>query len=546
MSDDSLNSELNARITAAAMQLKVGQAATKRKAAKELYELCSAHRTDAARAIPALLPCLGDADPQVREKAEWALAYCGPAALPGLIQSLADESPVVRRHAADAMSHMGDKGSDDAAAAALRQLLKDPVAAVRKSAARTLSLMGDDDEATLTRLGEMILSTTATDRAAALHAFGNISPGIENKNRLAPYVPLIIAAAGDSDEDARRWAYYALTDIGLSETEQLKLYIHGLDDPHEEVCEMAAGRLKRLAATADLNEAVPGLCRLVARGKTGSRTACEVLQLAGPAAAHAVPTLVAALESDDPFLVANAAEAIWVISGNADGFLPALRRLLIAPEVGAATACNVVSSIGPAAAPLATELVQLLKVPDWDLQWATAEALGATRSGDPKVVRALVEALDHESGLVCSTAARALGQIGAPAVPKLRRLLTDGDSDHQMSALAALGQMAPGTPETSAVLPILRQLLHHPEQDRRAWAAIALGKIARSADAVPVLIEVLREIDRPFAAKLAAEALAAIGRRANAALGALRELVGNDDEEVRNAVASAIEAIERG
>lgn len=93
-----------------------------------------------------------------------------------------------------------------------------------------------------------------------------------------------------------------------------------------------------------------------------------------------------------------------------------------------------------------------------------------------------MEKLDNEPSEEQSKAALALGRMGADAkvsVPKLVKLLKEGDVQGRWSAAAALGQM--GTAAQEAV-PALKEALQDDNGDVRNEAARALQRIERAAN----------------------------------------------------------------
>jgi len=109
------------------------------------------------------------------------------------------------------------------------------------------------------------------------------------------------------------------------------------------------------------------------------------------------------------------------------------------------------------------------------------------RNSSPFVVR-LERDLDmHE------TAARALGRIGAPAVPELRRALADVDPGVRIQAAEVLARIGP---EAESAVPDLIVALEDESEQVRKAAARALGQIGpAAAPAVPALIRSMRESD---------------------------------------------------
>lgn len=89
------------------------------------------------------------------------------------------------------------------------------------------------------------------------------------------------------------------------------------------------------------------------------------------------------------------------------------------------------------------------------------------------------------------TAAKALGGIGAAAVPELSRSLTDPNPLVRRRAADILARIGP---EAQDAVPALIRTLDDRDEEVRKSAARALGEIGPAAkDAVPHLIEALRE-----------------------------------------------------
>ena len=106
-------------------------------------------------------------------------------------------------------------------------------------------------------------------------------------------------------------------------------------------------------------------------------------------------------------------------------------------------------------------------------------------------------------------AALAIGKFGAEALPILRSLLTQEDSDQRWWATRALG--ATGSDEAIA---LLIERCADPEIDVRVCAIVALGQFGEhGAPSVSTLIARMTD-GNVFEATLAADALAQIGRAA--------------------------------
>jgi len=120
---------------------------------------------------------------------------------------------------------------------------------------------------------------------------------------------------------------------------------------------------------------------------------------------------------------------------------------------------------------------------------APARRVGSSddaQSAQSRLVVRLERDLDmHE------TAARALGRIGAAAVPELRRALADGDPAVRIQAAEVLARIGP---EAESAVPDLIVALEDENEGVRKAAARALGQIGpAAAPAVPALMRSMRE-----------------------------------------------------
>jgi HEAT repeat protein len=190
----------------------------------------------------------------------------------------------------------------------------------------------------------------------------------------------------------------------------------------------------------------------------------------------------------------------------------------------------------PAAEPDKTEkpdverLLSELKQDDAIKQDKAARALA---SAGAEAVPGLTEAVQSKKEGVVGRAARALGQIGAPAkkaVPALiERLKTNkGKSRDDAEVIEALMKIAPRSTEAlSAFRVIVRE---PPANPSRVHAVVALGKMGPKAkEAVPDLIKVVGEAPRKdgFLRFHAATSLGQMGAEAKEAVPALVKLLGD-------------------
>jgi HEAT repeat protein len=501
----------------------------------QLSHLCYEVGRQARAAVPILLRCLSDPNEKVGESALWGLQWCAPESIEPLTDCLGSTDAKVRRRACSALGSIGDEAST--ACDALRRLLTDPAEDVRRRAAWALGLLHDTSARTIDALFGMASSERAAERSSALHALGNIGRALVDPEPLRAKQEQILNALEDDDEDVRWSACYVLESLHVEELLHVDLLVRRLRDASSHVRESAIGKLQKLALTVDLTPHVASISNVVLAGSHEARVACDVLALLGPKAKSAVPHLAEALQAEDGFLAIAAAKALWKIDGRVTESLPVLARLF--DEYGESV-CDAICEIGPAAGPLIHEVIKALQSDNWDLQWAAADALGAISSSEPEVLAVLATSLGHASPIVRAAAARALAQIGRPAVPILIKLLEGHHDDRAEWAADALGRMGHRANEAAEALRANLGSLHH---GLVSWCAIALAKVAGDATAAPILMDLLARTDRPDLRREAAKGLKAIGPPAICATEELTSALDDDHAEVRAAVEEALAAI---
>jgi HEAT repeat protein len=506
----------------------------RRQAIEKIYELALKVGEKAAVAVPVLVGGLVDPDPKIGESSLWALKYCAPHSIEALAECLSHPTAFVRERAAHSLGNVGDEAR--AAAGKLRELLDDPEQSVRKRAARALGLLHDSQPETVLPLIRMVTVGTSEDGAAALHALGNIARGADTADFLAPYRREIVAALEHPQAEVRRWCLYAAESVGLDSQAFAALLVTVVRRDRESDVRVAAlSRLKTLAPLVDLADAVPALISRLVDDGAEARSICEVLGAVRPSPVEAIPALRTALSHDE--LVLPAASALWKIEARAETILPALKRVFDHNGEGV---CDLISELGPAAAPLLPEVVEALSREDWDLQWAAADALAAIASSDREVVSTLVDALGHSSPIVRSASARALAATGVSALDSLIALLRNSTDARATWAAYALGEMGS---VAAPALPELRAGMHDGEQPLAGCCAVAIARVAADVIVLPYLVATL-ESHHPHAPRRAAAlALAEFGPAATDAVGALEALLEIGDQDVVNAALQALSSI---
>jgi HEAT repeat protein len=434
---------------------------------------------------PIFLRALGDVDEDARETIAWALKHQGNQVLRVLLERRKDTAPTVREHVWTTLHKFDPSDITHAVAREIAvgccESLNDPNQQVRIAAAFAASQwipIREESDATpnsffqamnkvvgfishpsrkdidaitdlaIQRLADMCLAPHAEERIQALHALRWIREGQEERYD-ASVCSAVFKNLEHEDAGVRSHACDLVPFLSLEPQRMVSMLVPMVDDSSCEVASAASKALLDLAEKGTyLSSAVPALCRLLTRRECDRCDAvylpfencCKILLLfPREIAKPAVPLLESSLSSESGQIVSSAAEAIARIDRQVDKAFPRLKELLESGEIHPETFCDVIYRIGPAAASFTNEIVQLLAGPDWDTQWAAADALGSIASTDPVCILALINALSHPSGIVRSAVVRSLGQLGDASVPYLIRVLREGDDEEKEWAADALG-----------------------------------------------------------------------------------------------------------
>jgi HEAT repeat protein len=242
--------------------------------------------------------------------------------------------------------------------------------------------------------------------------------------------------------------------------------------------------------------------------------AVEALCQAGPAAAPAVPELIATLAEGPLSLTDAVARALAAVGP------PAVRPLTAAlRDTNPAVRAGAAISLGRLreranTAPVVAALHEALRDGDEKVRSAAVEALVAVAPESPRTVAALVARLKER------------GPGGADA-RTLAAVYLDG-----------LG------PPARAAIPALLEALQDPDAGVRGHAAMALKTHGPDkASAVPALVRALREDSNRYVRGAAAEILGQLGRRARPAAPALVAALQDPEGHVRSSAAAALREV---
>lgn len=187
-----------------------------------------------------------------------------------------------------------------------------------------------------------------------------------------------------------------------------------------------------------------------------------------------LPTLLKALEDEDPERRGAAAEAIGQLGITSGAALRQLRQMVQTDPDGNVRQSAAIAVLQIGGDELLAEVTKNLRDDDPEVVAHAAVTLG--KVGDPRVVPNLLQAFQTEDLLVGSAIAWALGRLkDKRAISWLDAALVNGFVP--ANAAEALGRIG----DIEAV-PILLRTLDHPNADARAYAARALGMLEPDAE----------------------------------------------------------------
>ena len=483
-------------------------------------------RSDDPRAVPALSSLL--ANPLYAPEAARALGRSAEAAaVAPLATLLTSPSEALVRTAALSLAELHGRiveryGRASAVESALRRAAGGD--AVRRRLAQALSAAERDEQKAIA----FVLGVIGGDLAiAALSRLLDVGDGVADAaaaalRKLGPASENQIRQALREGPSARRRAVLPIVNRATSAAEVVLC----LGDPDAEVRSLAADALGRVGATA----AVPALFPLLSDGNprvvqavTGaiqSLGSGETKPLALAAAAGADPAARrAALRILAYFGYGDALPHFWVALRGDD---VRLREVAIAglPFLDDARAHEA--------------LLAAARDAVVETRRAALRALGHSATSDPRVLAALLSALDAQDAWVRYYAAQALGRTGAESTSgRLRGLLRDPAGQVRVAAVEALSNF-----RNDVALQALREAASSEEPDLRRAALIGLGITGRP-EALPALLEGMRSDDA--ATRLVAVS-ALSGAGGTEVVPALARAARDPDEAVRAAAVAFLAA----
>jgi HEAT repeat protein len=259
----------------------------------------------------------------------------------------------------------------------------------------------------------------------------------------------------------------------------------------------------------------------------------------GEAGGAAVGDLMARINTDTGPVALAAADALAAIGGPA---VPVLIKALADPSLRG-LAFAVLERLGPAAAPAAHALSELLVNLDEQTSTQAAITLGAIGPDAKEAVPALLALVKSDQPeRLRAAAVYALGQLKAKeALPDIERALGSAEPLLSMAAAHAVVSLEPENEKlVAAAVPKLIAGLQSERPKVRAGIAKALGRLgARAAAAVPALRPLLEDPEPAVRAE-AAGALGQIGAKDLDTVASLTKLLDDPAPLVRYSATFAL------
>ncbi len=364
---------------------------------------------------------------------------------------------------------------------------------VRVAAAWALSAYGPAAAGWLPKLLELLHDREPAVRATAASSLPYVAPSAEEM------VHVLVAALQDEEYEVQSAASRALAVIGKAAAAAIGDALQ----PGSQAGRMACVRALSYLESAAI-DAVPALSEaLHDANEEVSEFTARVLGDMGPAASRAVPSLIEVLSNAQESVRRSAARALGKI-----GQPSALSSLLAA--------------LGDD-----SELVRE----------GVVEAIGDLGLPTPEIVSALAVFLGDRARGPANASIRALGKLGAAALPSVFQAIGSDQEDRRRDAVQVLAKSAPPPAEAA---PALIQALADESSWIRSLAADALGALGGiAAEVVPALIAALRDEEKDVRVHAVA-ALGKIGLAAEDVVAALVGALSDADAEVRSAAVRAM------
>ncbi len=377
--------------------------------------------------------------------------------------------------------------------------LKDRDPAVREQAAKALGALGRRSPADVVKpLAEVLQDENAKVRLAAVIALGSIGP---NAQEALPALKLLLE---DGDGGVRRAAVGVIRRITPRNVP---------DRPRDTTPKPAPPHPTKLHNGKTVDQWLEQLKS--ANEKERVEAAYQLVNYR-PSAHIPVEPIVAALKDPSAKVRADAASAI--------------------------------SNLGPRAKAAVQPLIELLEDPNFEVHSAAVDALGNIGPEAAEAVAPLILKLAKNDTIELKHVVDALGRIDRkgqsvqPLIIVLKRRNLPGDGLNRYKAAVALGNIGANAKDA---IPELLAFLRN-DDDYRDGAAEALGKLGKGNEQVAAALAAALKDSSVLVRKTAVISLGLIGPVSNTHLPAIKTLLNDPDEDVRQAAAATVQRLSRG
>jgi HEAT repeat protein len=409
------------------------------------------------------LRSLAHGDYETRNEARLALASVGPSATELVVRALGNRPGLFDRVLARLGRHVSWLRFEPSTDQQLRQRAAEQLA--------------------IKPLSEHPASIPALIRALADDSSVVVEEAQRSLRRLGPHaaVPALAQALISRNKVIRFHAAEVLRDLGRDASPATPALLMLLDDRDANIRVVAARALGNVGGEAAQN----GLIGALSDKSPAARAAvASALGSLGPSAAASAPHVRQSLSDPDTNVRVASARALWQITGDATASVPVLVATLNRPDAwDSALALGAMREAASNAVPALINLIQREKVPR-PLREMPVSAMALAQIGLP-AVPALIEITTHRDARVRTSAAIALGFVGAkaePAIPHLVPLLRDSDGDVRRAATLALGNID-SSQHASALVPALIRLANDEDIFLSSLAASTLERVDPEAAA---------------------------------------------------------------
>ena len=295
--------------------------------------------------------------------------------------------------------------------------------------------------------------------------------------------------------------------------------------------------------TTSTDDPLPELIRALKHRSAFERVqAAKALGRLGWLAREAMPVLMMSLGDEDSKVREAAAQAVGQMGPEALAALCAM--LTHSDKYVRRQSVWAMGKLGPLAKSALSHLIAALRDPDPRTATGAAQAIGCMGVEGADGVPALAEAMRGTNIVLCRLAAKALSQVGPPALATLIAHLQHADPFVRGESALALGWM--GAQARSAV-PFLAAALRGPRPSISTTTPLPASiKASYQTPTTPPLITPPPEGQTPDdnSRVYAAQALGRIGSAAAPALSDLKDAAQNGPDALRQAARTAIRLIE--